>query len=146
MADGDDDDDDDDDEEEEDEGEEEEEEDGASPSGVLYARLEAFTASGAYLLLKLDAKRSALLDAYLDAEAEGALLSGTLLLECTRGAHVDVARLEVLIEKRLVAKLFDELLPRLLDELEAELLACVRQLTASGGTGRSAAAGAPAAA
>ena len=80
-----------------------------------------------HLLLKLDAKCSALLDAYLGLrEAREALLSGTLLLECTRRAHV-VVRLKVLIEERLVAKLFDELHRRLLDELEAELLACVRQ-------------------
>ena len=32
-----------------------------------------------------------------------------------------MARLEALVEKRLIAKLFDERLPRLLDQLEAQL-------------------------
>ena len=90
---------------------------------AIYARLEAFTASGAYLLLKLDAKCSALVDAYLDAEAEGALLSGrcsSALGGARRRREACCSSISVWLQSCLTSCRADE--------LEAES-ACVRRRT-----------------
>ena len=134
-------------EEEEEDDDDEEEEDGRErrrrrmalrPVAVLYARARAFTASGAYLLLKLDAKRSALPRCIPrrgggGRPAEWHPAARVQTEGSRRRAGSRCSSISVWLRV-----LFDELLPRLLDELEAEL-GLRAPVKASGGTGRSAA-------
>ena len=103
------------------EDDEEETQQGKTPGTVLSTRLYMFAASGARILCVLEAKAALLINNHLGPSASKPLLVGSQLLAFKQQGSADPERLMGMVEKHLIAPLFDVHLKDLLDQIAQEL-------------------------